>query len=868
MRTEHAENAPVLALDLAAEKAYVTRRKGLDVVPQDGLAGRIAIPPSAILPRLSGEPIRSDFAWPPHPRGCGDTWPAEAAVDSKCGAGRVPMAYAWQMLRSRGRWEWKSERQVVEAAECLAAVLRGLQGCQPGIGSSSPIGVIVPNTLQETEQQDLIDAARAEGLNVKLLWRPVAAALCWCEREYEALMAVPMTDSEPLGSLLVVYLGFDSFELTVLDIIPVRTHNGVFLLPARHRPDYQHDSIAGFGFPALLAFSIACLGTIGRQEDQAALWRLLWCSPWLGDVIGYLGTPAADKRNLAGLNGRLDLSPVQVDAFWRKSLEGVGTQAAAVAALLIGGDHLPQFSMRDYQEWCRHHSGQLSGKHCLGAIATGPLTSLPSGGDVRLGTSLLRKLGVGHVPVLLEGSDLPHGIASQGAALYAARLQAGLPTYLDTLPRLQLVVKQNGEPTWIDLLDEEHRFVEGGKLWKRKDEVKNLEIPPNSTELTLAVHHEEYKNVREVTAALPGSVDQKERVRLAVAMEPAQGNARVEVLPETAGLFGTKRVSVNWRRMTVFKDEQGKAKTPDEYLKFLPRIFPDLSPRSSSPARMTSAKEVLSRFLRHVDSHGLGQAGLSRLSDVINALKQKDPAYYPFDATAIGSDGTNDAVVKEFVSTAIARLKKGVSKRAEELLVRALGYTSTDDRWFHKYLVTALNDRQNCLFNYPDIGQHVLTGCGWCLRDPIHIAAFARNMSQRIDIGLTNVNIWLKAMCEILRYRIDATRDIGSLTAESITRRVLEVFENERIKGNGQYKFRHSCLVIVYLLRRRCYEDGYLEPSSDLAQETKSAFRRAIDAHRKGRLSLVQGAVDLTQALKIMIDYIDRKGHGTILLGV
>ena len=184
----------------------------------------------------------------------------------------------------------------------MAAVLQGLQGCQPGIGSTSPIVVIVPNTLQETEQQDLIDAARAEGVNVKLLWRPVSAALCWCERRHEALMAMPMTDGEPLGSLLVVHLGLDSFELTALDIIPVRTHNGVALLPARHRPDYQHDSVASFGFAALLAFSIACLSTISLQEDQPALWRLLWCSPWLSDVIRYLGTPAAGKRKLVGLN--------------------------------------------------------------------------------------------------------------------------------------------------------------------------------------------------------------------------------------------------------------------------------------------------------------------------------------------------------------------------------------------------------------------------------------------------------------------------------------------------------------------------------------------------------------------------------------
>lgn len=80
------------------------------------------------------------------------------------------------------------------------------------------------------------------------------------------------------------------------------------------------------------------------------------------------------------------------------------------------------------------------------------------------------------------------------------------------------------------------------------------------------------------------------------------------------------------------------------------------------------------------------------------------------------------------------------------------------------------------------------------------------------------------------------------------------------------YIFRYAALVIVFILRRRAFDNGFLDPDSELAGRVKDTFRRAIKAHQSGRFHVIGGAVDLPRALQQMIDYIDRRGMGSILL--
>ena len=74
-------------------------------------------------------------------------------------------------------------------------------------------------------------------------------------------------------------------------------------------------------------------------------------------------------------------------------------------------------------------------------------------------------------------------------------------------------------------------------------------------------------------------------------------------------------------------------------------------------------------------------------------------------------------------------------------------------------------------------------------------------------------------------------------------------------------------MAMVYMLRRRAFDDEFLPPESESAEWIKAEFRAAkIDAST-GRLVLMGGAVNLQEQLQLIIDYIDRCGKGQLLIG-
>ncbi len=85
-------------------------------------------------------------------------------------------------------------------------------------------------------------------------------------------------------------------------------------------------------------------------------------------------------------------------------------------------------------------------------------------------------------------------------------------------------------------------------------------------------------------------------------------------------------------------------------------------------------------------------------------------------------------------------------------------------------------------------------------------------------------------------------------------------------RSGGEY-FRLVCLVIVYTLRRRAYDDTFLDPEGEIAIWIKEQFREARADVKSGRLTLMGGSVDLSQQLQLIIDYVDRKGRGQLLIG-
>jgi len=178
---------------------------------------------------------------------------------------------------------------------------------------------------------------------------------------------------------------------------------------------------------------------------------------------------------------------------------------------------------------------------------------------------------------------------------------------------------------WEDLLEKSHAYVPGGRIWVRPKPVSGLAIPRGEPSLTFAVYHEEYPGVRELIVDLPQHCEREESVGLKVSMTPAHGNARLEVQPDRLNLFGGRRLLVDWKRMRIVVDENGRSVDRDAYIERQPRIYPELLPRLHSPARWNAVQYEVEAFLTRQGERS------RRLGYIIDGLKQKDAKMYPRD---------------------------------------------------------------------------------------------------------------------------------------------------------------------------------------------------------------------------------------------
>ena len=247
---------------------------------------------------MIGEPVRADILWPPSPRGLGREWPQQSVVSSSTCPGRVPASYAWQLLRNGSVWLWKSPTDAavsVKGAQAIvsmahqAAYESGNQMLREPRANRSTIILPISNTLSEIHQQQLIDAGLDKGIELCLLWRPIAAALAWCDQNREQLLEIDPAEDGKIGTILVGYFGLAEFERTRLEII-ARDHAGHrYFLPGRRRPN-PGDVTDSFGFQAFHHLATEVLRKNNIPTTSANVWRLTWCSSWLQDTLKKLAS--------------------------------------------------------------------------------------------------------------------------------------------------------------------------------------------------------------------------------------------------------------------------------------------------------------------------------------------------------------------------------------------------------------------------------------------------------------------------------------------------------------------------------------------------------------------------------------------------
>jgi hypothetical protein len=237
-------------------------------------------------------------------------------------------------------------------------------------------------------------------------------------------------------------------------------------------------------------------------------------------------------------------------------------------------------------------------------------------------------------------------------------------------------------------------------------------------------------------------------------------------------------------------------------------------------------------------------------------LRDKDQAFYPRDATAFDSDGNCNGSFKlpNFIEVAWPYFE---SHRLD-FFIRAIAYTHVDHPELRRLIISKIKEAY--------VDDDFVVAAGKCLRSPEEVSEFATAMLYQLACGRAKF-VWWKALAELLRFRGSATQILDSTDCMKLLKYAGAIFHTERKRGTGKQLFRTVCMAMVYMLRRRAFDDDFLPPESDDAEWIKAEFRDAKLDVRAGRLSLMGGAVDLQEQLQLIIDYIDKQGKGQLLIG-
>ena len=806
-----------------------------------------SIPPALVL-SPGGAPEFSDQG--PIPlAGAGLAWPPSAAPSPAATRpewGRIPVADIWSALHEGDNSLWGGHSSVRASTGLALAAKAALAQDR-----AREVCVVIPNSLDEEIQGRLIEAFEGQGLKAVLLWRPIAAAMSWLRR-YASEYIRDVEEQTVVGSLLTLHLGTDGVEATWLELI-LDPRAPSWLLPARQRPQGRCEEPTRGREWLRSAIDKAIVGGAqgGREES---VWRALWASPLLLDL--FPGTE--DARNLTqwGLPGS-SVRDVQ------KELEG----RSSVRFLL---DNVP------WLEDVRARLGEMQAP--LGVVVTGDLAACAVKGGVLgalIAENLLPKV---RSRTLIEGTEsLPMHALARNAATYAMRRHRDDPTYLDTLPAMEALIEQRARPVWRSLIEHKERYVRGGRVWQEQDDLGGLSIPANAREFALSLWVEPGEEVRQVKFQLPEPPERTVSVKLDIRVEPAQGQPRVELLPVKPGALGRGAIVLNWRRA------ERTGKNREDVAKDYPRKCPQDQPRQSwqSSARdLRLVVQKLSRLDAGLRRKGLNDRYLTELKDALN----KGPQGAQIQALSTGPIGIYRSLnseggihplhegclqsLRELLHQ-IGKVELASARRNEEprdLGLRVLGYGCATGPVIDELVESFVYSE----YKISPGGAVFLAGCA---RDPKHIALFLEDLLGRF-VDHEGISDMARLAGYILQWREDALDETDSKTAEQLARRAGEKIaaKVERSRGGairGGARLHHierNCIVLIaFLLRRRIADDAFLRPNGRVATELKRIFSVTEDALRRGKITSMGGMVKTDLLIQRVIQYIERKGTGTIL---
>jgi len=484
----------------------------------------VIVPDSPMSPIVGGEASRSARLH------SGLRWPQWAQVDEKTELRRVPIALAWEMFveAKDNVARWKKSQLPCAVSDIISTHIQSVldEVVFPKEISGDSHVIAIPNHLDEYAQEALLYSLRSINKDCKLIWRPVAAAMRW-------LKDIDPDAVEEDQELVVAYAGIDALEVTTFSIKKERKHSKTYLVPLRKRPQHL-SSCSGLDW----AFTIAEGCNRICQFDKGALWQAVLRFP---DVWRYL----------CGKKQRHEVNPWSTSEGWRmwnphffdSPLKSVAKKNISLSSL-CGRKELEQKT--DTKDWSHLIRDSLQSAYknpnLRGMIFCGPMAR-------RIGEACgienfspqpkVRSIWIPSVDCIAEG-----------ASLYGERLEKGLPTYLDTLPSLQMMYVDDYKINWADVVAE--ATIRGGEVY-RNSIVGKFQLEAESDILKMYLRKEaeagENQTDRSAEVNFPEAPQHAVKLKVDVEMRPAAGLAKVVLYPVGTDFLDGRGVPFDFRKM-------------------------------------------------------------------------------------------------------------------------------------------------------------------------------------------------------------------------------------------------------------------------------------------------------------------------------
>lgn len=428
------------------------------------------------------------------------------------------MAEAWQgfLNKTGATFHWQYENGSTGQIQMINMVAEAISQNLPESKATKTV-VAIDNYLSENHQENLLNALRSEGMaDRELLWRPVALTLAFLEQQ-----GVEQFNEGDL--LLIVDVESQRPEVTILEL---REHRGM-LVPLRRLAKSTDRLDLDYNIYELrreLALEAA-----GLDENVA---KQLCKGPFANEFIAF-------TENL----------PYE-DIWFQKDGRYLPVQLNNALLEDVANLAVNSCSMSDIRR-------TVSDKHDLTEMAA----VLWHGWPVRMNEEML------------EWDNeyvMDANAACRGASLYALKLLENIPTYLDTLPGLEILSEvQRGDmrvPEFCGLI--EQGFIEGGGSKVIQEPIRHFSLKKVDTQFKAVLRTIDDRKCKRLVTDLPSVMRLGETpLLLRAEMRPAHGYALVTIEGAEGheDVFGKiRRIKLDWSSM---KDIE-----PDLYNR--PEVYP------------------------------------------------------------------------------------------------------------------------------------------------------------------------------------------------------------------------------------------------------------------------------------------------------